>query len=212
MIEKDWIELGYPFSSRSSIYRINLSIQDDQYSPVFTLFLDCVFQIHRQYPQQFEFNTNLLLFLNYHCMSCKYSDFVFYNDKQKKEVNLLGNSIWTKVFESIHSFKNSEYKPFHKTNNLIYPHFSLNKLKLWEECYYRHSEIYTRYDPTITIKEHNQESNKCLYDLKSKIEQLNAGLREIVNDLSCRNIQDTSFAKLTHKSLVTIKSHLFNGK
>jgi hypothetical protein len=44
-------------------------------SPVWTLFLDCVHQAHRQFPTEFEFTPSLLLCLHFHSTSCQFGLF-----------------------------------------------------------------------------------------------------------------------------------------
>lgn len=53
-------------------------------SPVFHQFLDCVWQIHRQYPERFEFTAELLEDLHYHLYSCQFGTFIANNEKQRK--------------------------------------------------------------------------------------------------------------------------------
>lgn len=53
-------------------------------SPVFHQFLDCVWQIHRQFPERFEFNEKLLEDLHYHLYSCQFGTFVANTEKQRK--------------------------------------------------------------------------------------------------------------------------------
>jgi hypothetical protein len=53
LIEKEWLAYGHKFSDRCSH---NKQEPSEERSPVFTLFMDCVWQIMRQYPSIFEFN------------------------------------------------------------------------------------------------------------------------------------------------------------
>lgn len=56
LIQKEWVTLGHPFSDRMGhVY----SKQSDK-SPIFLLFLDCVWQTLQQYPESFEFSETFL--------------------------------------------------------------------------------------------------------------------------------------------------------
>ena len=78
LIEKDWRSFGHQFSKRlGHIQRTN----DDQQSPIFIQFLDCVYQIMKQFPTIFEFNTQFLLELAEQCTTHKYGTFLFNCDR-----------------------------------------------------------------------------------------------------------------------------------
>ena len=49
---------------------------DDQKSPIFLQFLDCVHQIFHQYPLSFEFTTRLLNDIAYYLYSCYFGTFL----------------------------------------------------------------------------------------------------------------------------------------
>ncbi|RXK36687.1 myotubularin [Tremella mesenterica] len=53
-------------------------------SPVFAQFLECVYQIMRQYPKRFEFNENLLLDIHYHLYACQFGTFLFNNERDRR--------------------------------------------------------------------------------------------------------------------------------
>lgn len=53
-------------------------------SPVFHQFLDCVRQIQRQSPEQFEFTEEYLLDLHYHLYACQFGTFLFDSERQRR--------------------------------------------------------------------------------------------------------------------------------
>lgn len=74
LIQKDWVTKGFPFSKRlGNLYQPQNENGKEQAfdgeSPLFLLFLDCVHQLLRQYPQKFEFNEQFLILL----IDCSYS-------------------------------------------------------------------------------------------------------------------------------------------
>ncbi|XP_055628584.1 myotubularin-related protein 10 isoform X2 [Toxorhynchites rutilus septentrionalis] len=57
IIQKEWISLGHPFSDRlGHVYHPN----SNERSPLFLLFLDCVWQLLHQFPEEFEFSETFL--------------------------------------------------------------------------------------------------------------------------------------------------------
>lgn len=81
LIEKDWCSFGHQFGARCGHARSDSS--NDQRSPVFLLWLDCVWQFIRQFPSECEFNEKLLLTLADHLYSCKYGTFMFDCERQR---------------------------------------------------------------------------------------------------------------------------------
>lgn len=60
LIQKEWITAGHKFLSRINYHRDC----DKEESPVFLLFLDCVWQLWTQYPARFQFTEDYLLALH----------------------------------------------------------------------------------------------------------------------------------------------------
>lgn len=56
LIQKEWVALGHPFANRLG----HVVKQDIEQSPLFLLFLDCVWQLLQQYPMAFEFTETYL--------------------------------------------------------------------------------------------------------------------------------------------------------
>jgi myotubularin-related protein 1/2 len=81
LVEKEWCSFGHQFAARSGHARSDVS--NDQRSPVFLLWLDCVWQYTRQFPTECEFNEKLLLALADHVYSCKYGTFMFDCERQR---------------------------------------------------------------------------------------------------------------------------------
>ena len=53
-------------------------------SPVFPQFLDCLYQIWKQYPTAFEYDERILEFLYLAVYSCSFGNFLFNNEKEAK--------------------------------------------------------------------------------------------------------------------------------
>ncbi|XP_040268627.1 myotubularin-related protein 11 [Bufo bufo] len=60
LIQKEWVSAGHPFMQRINHFRQS----DKEESPVFLLFLDCVWQCLQQFPTAFQFTESYLLALH----------------------------------------------------------------------------------------------------------------------------------------------------
>ncbi|VDM03790.1 unnamed protein product [Schistocephalus solidus] len=83
LIYRDWLLAGHAFGEtcRHSAFSMSLSQRD---SPIFLLFLDCVWQIWCQYPSCFEFNEDFLIFLAKHAYVSEFGTFLG-NSEQDRE-------------------------------------------------------------------------------------------------------------------------------
>ena len=57
LVEREWLGYGHKFGERCGL----TTDDGNQQSPVFLQWLDCVHQLTRQYPCDFEFNENFLV-------------------------------------------------------------------------------------------------------------------------------------------------------
>ncbi|XP_029436944.1 myotubularin-related protein 11 [Rhinatrema bivittatum] len=60
LVQKEWVAAGHPFQQRLNL----LKEADKEESPVFLLFLDCMWQLLRQFPAAFEFTEAYLIALH----------------------------------------------------------------------------------------------------------------------------------------------------
>ena len=104
LIEKDFLSFGHPFHTRCGHGEGkadrgsggNLSGYDSgqgsgasdegQMSPIFVQFLDCVFQLVNQCPDEFEFNRKYLLILSEHVYSCRFGTLMCDTEKERETV------------------------------------------------------------------------------------------------------------------------------
>ncbi|KDN48867.1 phosphatases II [Tilletiaria anomala UBC 951] len=77
-------------------------------SPVFHQFLDCVWQIYRQFPQRFEFNSDFLVELHKQLYTCTFGTFLHNCEKDRRKPDTLGIppaaqcsvSVWDYMFST----------------------------------------------------------------------------------------------------------------
>jgi hypothetical protein len=128
LIEKEWLSFGHKFGDRQGWTGDGFA--DEERSPIFAQFLDCVHQFLVQMPDAFEFNEQLLLFLVQHLYSGWFGNFLFNSEYELKfhvsHKSLL--SIWTVVLGNRAQFRNPHYRP---RESPVVPVVSKSKLVIW---------------------------------------------------------------------------------
>ncbi|KAF8795152.1 Myotubularin-related protein 10-A like protein [Argiope bruennichi] len=81
LIQKEWVALGHPFTERHHL----VSGSESEESPVFLLFLDCVWQLTEQCPAVFEFSETYLTTLWDSCRISLFDTFLFSSHKNRNE-------------------------------------------------------------------------------------------------------------------------------
>ncbi|KAK4048291.1 phosphatidylinositol-3-phosphatase ymr1 [Microbotryomycetes sp. JL201] len=129
LIEKDWISYGHRFSDRAGhlcadrvqfvqerreeqtaqqafIANVTKQFQGSSHAfketcPVFQQFLDCTYQLLRQFPDRFEFNERFLVKLEYETYNSTYGTFLFNSEKDRRDLRARERtpSVWQEFFE-----------------------------------------------------------------------------------------------------------------
>ncbi|EDV22388.1 uncharacterized protein TRIADDRAFT_28926 [Trichoplax adhaerens] len=111
LIEREWLLGGHPFSSRCSKL---CNTQDISTSPVFLLFLDCVWQLQQQHPCFFEFNEEFLRVLGHKAYSSEFGTFLYDSHAQRLQAQLPKRtcSLWSYINQAtvINDYINPSYE------------------------------------------------------------------------------------------------------
>ncbi|XP_065600712.1 myotubularin-related protein 9-like isoform X1 [Cyrtonyx montezumae] len=137
LLEREWIQAGHPFHlrcARSAYSHARLK----QEAPLFLLFLDCVWQLSRQFPFSLEFSEGLLLTLFDNAYASDYGTFLCNNEKER---------CLCKVKESTHSLwawldqpeeRKKYLNPLYSYNPLvIWPSVEPQSIQLWQGLFFR---------------------------------------------------------------------------
>ncbi|XP_041833428.1 myotubularin-related protein 5 isoform X4 [Melanotaenia boesemani] len=142
LVEKEWLSFGHRFSHRGAQ---TLGSQSSGFTPVFLQFLDCVHQIHLQFPMEFEFSQYYLKFLAYHYVSNRFRTFLLDSDYERIELGVLYEekgerkspqvckSVWDyidRLNKKTPIFYNYMYSP--EDEEVLRPYTFISNLKVWD--------------------------------------------------------------------------------
>uniref|UniRef100_A0A669F640 Myotubularin n=1 Tax=Oreochromis niloticus TaxID=8128 RepID=A0A669F640_ORENI len=166
LIEKEWISFGHKFASRIGHGDKNHADQDR--SPIFVQFIDCVWQMTKQFPTAFEFNEHLLLTILDHLYSCRFGTFLYNCESVRDQhVRIPTVSLWSLVNSKVDMYLNPFYTP--ESGRVLYPVASMRHLELWVA-------YYIRWNPRIRQQSPVEQRYKELLALRDeylkKLEQL----------------------------------------
>ncbi|XP_036380102.1 myotubularin-like isoform X1 [Megalops cyprinoides] len=160
LLQKEWLGFGHKFGSR--IGHGDKNHADADRSPIFLQFIDCVWQMTKQFPTAFEFNDRLLLTVLDHLYSCRFGTFL-YNCESARDANEVKTktvSLWSLV----NSDRSSYINPFYtmESSRVLYPVASMRHLELWVGYYIRwnprirhqqQSPVEQRYRELLALKD-----------------------------------------------------------
>uniref|UniRef100_A0A6Q2YD01 Myotubularin phosphatase domain-containing protein n=1 Tax=Esox lucius TaxID=8010 RepID=A0A6Q2YD01_ESOLU len=108
LIEKEWISMGHKFTQRCG----HVDGDPKEVSPVFTQFLECVWNLMEQYPCGFEYNEKYLLEIHNHVYSCQFGNFIGNCQREREEMRLKEKtfSVWPFLWENRQQYINPLYK------------------------------------------------------------------------------------------------------
>eukprot|EP01061_Rhynchopus_euleeides_P006094 TRINITY_DN15171_c0_g3_i1.p1 TRINITY_DN15171_c0_g3~~TRINITY_DN15171_c0_g3_i1.p1 ORF type:complete len:692 (+),score=224.42 TRINITY_DN15171_c0_g3_i1:298-2076(+) len=93
LLRQDWLAAGHKFADRHFNVERESSMGRSEMSPIFLQWMDCVYQLWRQYPTLFEFTDQYLIYILYHSTSGRFATFMYNSEKERREGNI-GLSLW----------------------------------------------------------------------------------------------------------------------
>lgn len=121
---------GGHFPGGSSVYS-----GSSERLPVFHQFVDCVFQLFRQHPTEFAFNSRFLKRLFYHYYLCQYGTFLCDTERERRDISTATVSVWDYFNSRKAEFANPA---FVASDNVLF--FNYTDVKWWYELYGRSDE------------------------------------------------------------------------
>lgn len=190
LIQKDWVAMGHPFANRLG----HILSKEIEPSPVFLLFLDCVWQLIQQYPTAFHVSETYLTTLWDSVYITVFDTFLF-NSQHHRNLASSGNSnshpplILRSVWDWREQFSEKDIALFcnplfdDSFEEVLRPSTGLQNLEVWGQNYFRwipdleiprggnpQIDLYTRYlvSEIIQAKYNSEESNGRLLGRASK--------------------------------------------
>ncbi|XP_049790942.1 myotubularin-related protein 10-B [Schistocerca nitens] len=145
LIQKEWVSLGHPFSSRLG----HVLRSSSERSPELLLFLDCVWQLLQQFPIEFEFTETYLTTLWDSAHISIFETFLFDCERDRDvaakdpQNPLILRSVWDwdEQFSEARDqelFHNPLFRRLSKSSvSPLSPRCGVSSLQLWAQCYYR---------------------------------------------------------------------------
>uniref|UniRef100_Q96EF0-2 Isoform 2 of Phosphatidylinositol-3,5-bisphosphate 3-phosphatase MTMR8 n=1 Tax=Homo sapiens TaxID=9606 RepID=Q96EF0-2 len=174
LIEKEWISMGHKFSQRCG----HLDGDSKEVSPIFTQFLDCIWQLMEQFPCAFEFNENFLLEIHDHVFSCQFGNFLGNCQKDREDLRVYEktHSVWPFLVQRKPDFRNPLYKGF-TMYGVLNPSTVPYNIQFW--C-----GMYNRFDKGLQPKQSMLES---LLEIKKQRAMLETDVHELEKKLKVRD-------------------------
>ncbi|KAG5837119.1 myotubularin-related protein 2-like [Anguilla anguilla] len=170
LVEKEWLSFGHRFQLRVGHGDRNHS--DADRSPVFLQFIDCVWQLTRQFPSAFEFNEFFLITILDHLYSCLFGTFLCNSEQQreKEELPKRTASLWSYINKQPEEFTNPLYVDY--SNHVLFPVVSMRHLELWVGYYIRWNP---RMRPQEPVQQRYKELLAARAELQRRVEDLRRG-------------------------------------
>lgn len=176
LIEKDWISFGHKFSDRCC----QLDGDPKEISPVFTQFLESVWNLTEQFPQAFEYNEAFLLQIHEHVHSCQFGNFLGNCQKEREELKLKEKtySLWPFLLSEQKKYQNPLYNPdFSPELTLLEPNTVSFNFKFWRNMYHQFDRsMHPRqsvFNLIMNTSEQNKQLEEDIKELEAKIKQRN---------------------------------------
>uniref|UniRef100_A0A8C3AFN1 phosphatidylinositol-3,5-bisphosphate 3-phosphatase n=1 Tax=Cyclopterus lumpus TaxID=8103 RepID=A0A8C3AFN1_CYCLU len=167
LVEKEWVSFGHKFAARVGHGDENHA--NSERSPLFVQFVDCVWQMTRQFPAAFEFNELFLITVLDHLYSCLFGTFLYSSEQERaaKEVQTDTVSLWSYINSQPEDFTNPFYVDYE--HHVLCPLVSSRHLELWTGYYARWNP---RMRPQVPVHQTLKELLFLRAELQRRVEDL----------------------------------------
>ncbi|XP_052278880.1 myotubularin-related protein 6-like isoform X2 [Dreissena polymorpha] len=205
LIEKEWLSFGHKFTDRCGFLG---SVDVKETSPVFTQFLEAVWQMTQQFPCAFQYNERFLLTLHDHLYSCQFGTFIGNCQKDRLDLKLSERtySLWGYLNKRSSEFLNPLFKKeYEVTMPVLIPKVYPQCIKFWRGMYNRFE---TGVHPRDEVKDILSAARDHSASLEDHVRLLEKRITQICHVLgkSDEIIQRTLQGSSSMESLDTIPS------
>lgn len=177
LIEKEWLSFGHKFEQR--IGHGDNHHSDADRSPVFLQFIDCVWQVGKQFPNSLEFNEHFLITILDHLYSCRFGTFLYNTERERSNSELKTKtvSLWSFINSSHEQYRNPLYGGRNSNiQTVLKPVASMRHIRLWKGLYCRwnpsmraQDPIYQRTRELLALQEQLQRQvDECRFEANSR--------------------------------------------
>ncbi|PIC40394.1 hypothetical protein B9Z55_011752 [Caenorhabditis nigoni] len=196
LIEKDWLGFGHKFDDRCGHVGALNDEAGKEISPIFTQWLDCVWQIMQQKPRAFQFNERYLIEMHEHVYSCQFGTFVGNCDKDRRDLNLSKRtkSLWTFMDARHDDYMNPFYSPT--------AHVALLDLDTRAARFSVWTGMYNRFDGGLQPRERLEDLTMTAMEHVGVLESHVAQLRTRLAELKSLQQQQLSTSATTPTNMI----------
>ncbi|XP_056649054.1 myotubularin-related protein 9 [Diorhabda sublineata] len=137
LIEREWLQSGHPFHTRHQKFCFS-GTKTKGIQPSFLIFLDCVQQLHYQFPNSFEYKTDMLILIFEHSYFSQFGTFLCNSKCERNNVDLFKKttSLWSYLNrpDVLTSVLNPSYEP---NKSPIWPSVAPVSIVVWSDLYFR---------------------------------------------------------------------------
>ncbi|XP_038063077.1 myotubularin-related protein 8-like [Patiria miniata] len=194
LIEKEWLAFGHKFLDRCGL----VSYDSREFSPVFTQFVDCAWQLTQQFPCAFQFNERFLLELHDHVFSCQFGNFLGNCEKDRVDNSISERtySLWAYMQGRMADYYNPLYKANSPaTGGILRPNLSPQMFRFWRGMYNRYDNGVHPREPIADILNAMKDHTSSLTDHVRFLENKVSNLKDVLGMSEDEDVSDLSDGK-----------------
>ena len=187
LVVKEWLAFGHQFALRSGTpapleaQRFHHAPSEEEMSPVFLQFVDCVWQLTQQMPRAFEFNGTYLAHMLHHVTSCEHGTFLCNDERQREQYGLSAKT--TSAWDALKGpqYRNPDFAP---SADILMPNLSMSAMRPWTAYYCRGAERQLAEPQTLlearlaAVQQKNEELQRLLDEARRGLVPATPGPQE----------------------------------